>query len=65
MIPRRLSGRRRTTFWKTGYAGTSLDDIAAATGMNRPSLRAAFGDKHAIYLKALNEYWELKFAADA
>lgn len=50
-------------FWKAGYAGTSLDDIAAATGMNRPSLRAAFGDKHAIYLKALNDYWELKVAA--
>jgi TetR/AcrR family transcriptional regulator, copper-responsive repressor len=50
-------------FWKTGYAGTSLDDISAATGMNRPSLRAAFGDKHEIYVKALTNYWELKFAA--
>lgn len=50
-------------FWKSGYAGTSLDDIAAATGVNRPSLRAGFGDKHAIYLKALNDYWERKFAA--
>ncbi|HXO99814.1 MAG TPA: TetR/AcrR family transcriptional regulator [Luteibacter sp.] len=50
-------------FWKAGYAGTSLDDISAATGMNRPSLRAAFGDKHAIYVKALREYWEFKFAA--
>lgn len=50
-------------FWKTGYSGTSLDDISAATGMNRPSLRAAFGDKHEIYVKALNDYWALKFAA--
>ena len=50
-------------FWKTGYSGPSLDDISAATGMNRPSLRAAFGDKHEIYVKALNDYWELKFAA--
>jgi TetR/AcrR family transcriptional regulator, copper-responsive repressor len=48
-------------FWKTGYAGTSLDDLSAATGMNRPSLRAAFGDKHEIYVKALSAYWELKF----
>jgi AcrR family transcriptional regulator len=47
-------------FWKTGYAGTSLDDIAAATGMNRPSLRAAFGDKHDMYVKALSDYWELQ-----
>ena len=45
-----------STFWKTGYAATSLDDITAATGMNRPSLYAAFGDKHAIYLKALERY---------
>jgi TetR/AcrR family transcriptional regulator, copper-responsive repressor len=50
-------------FWKTGYTGTSLDDITAATGMNRPSLHAAFGDKHEIYIKALSSYWELKFAA--
>jgi AcrR family transcriptional regulator len=49
-------------FWKNGYAGTSLDDISAATGMNRPSLRAAFGDKHALYVRALSDYWELKFA---
>ncbi|MGH8080356.1 MAG: TetR/AcrR family transcriptional regulator, partial [Lysobacter sp.] len=49
-------------FWKAGYAGTSLDDISAATGMNRPSLRAAFGDKRELYIKALNDYWELKFA---
>lgn len=48
-------------FWKTGYAGTSLDDIAAATGVNRPSLRAGFGDKHDIYLKALDDYWKRKF----
>lgn len=45
-----------STFWKSGYAATSLDDITAATGMNRPSLYAAFGDKRAIYLKALERY---------
>lgn len=51
------------TFWRSGYAGTSLDDIAAATGMNKPSLYAAFGDKHALYLEALAQYWQLAFAA--
>lgn len=49
-------------FWRQGYSGTSLDDIAAATGMNRPSVRAAFGDKHEIYVKALSDYWVVKFA---
>src|SRR5262245_55977315 len=46
-------------FWQTGYSGTSLDDLSAATGMNRPSLYAAFGDKRALYLKALDHYWTL------
>jgi TetR/AcrR family transcriptional regulator, copper-responsive repressor len=46
-------------FWKAGYSGTSLDDLSAATGMNRPSLYAAFGDKRALYLKALDHYWAL------
>jgi AcrR family transcriptional regulator len=36
-----------------GFAGTSLDELAAATGLNRPSLYAAFGDKRALYLAAL------------
>jgi len=50
-------------FWRTGYSGTSLDDISAATGMNRPSLYAAFGDKRTLYLKALDHYWNLGHAA--
>src|SRR5579872_975240 len=50
------------TFWKAGYAGTSLDDLAAATGMNRPSLYAAFGDKRSLYLKALRHYWRMSAA---
>lgn len=50
-------------FWKNGYAGTSLYDIVAATGMNRPSLNAAFGDKRALYLKTLRGYWDAKFVA--
>jgi AcrR family transcriptional regulator len=55
--------RATDAFWKTGYSGTSLDEISAVTGMNRPSLRAAFGDKHALYLRALGDYWAFKFAA--
>ena len=51
------------TFWKAGYSGTSLDSIATATGMNPPSLYAAFGNKHAIYLEALARYWEISLAA--
>jgi len=49
-------------FWKSGYSGTSLDELSAATGMNRPSLYAAFGDKRELYLKALAHYWEMSLA---
>lgn len=36
-----------------GFSNTSLDDLAEATGVNRPSLYAAFGDKKALYLAGL------------
>ena len=45
--------KARAVFWNLGYAATSLDDLAAATGLNRPSLYGAFGDKHALYMAAL------------
>jgi len=44
------------TFWDQGYAGASLDDLSAATGMNRPSLYGAFGDKQALFRAALENY---------
>ena len=43
-------------FWTAGYAGTSLDELSAATQMNRPSLYAAFGDKHALYGTLIERY---------
>lgn len=47
--------RAATERFRTGgFAGTSLDDLADATGLNRPSLYAAFGDKRALYLAALD-----------
>jgi AcrR family transcriptional regulator len=55
----------REVFWLKGYAATSLDDIVGATGMNRPSLYAAFGDKEAIYLAALKMQSELLVTAVA
>lgn len=44
------------TFRLRGYAAASLDEIAKATGMNRPSLFAAFGNKKAMYMAALESY---------
>jgi TetR/AcrR family transcriptional regulator, copper-responsive repressor len=43
-------------FWKDGLAATSLDDLSAATGLNRPSLYGAFGDKRALYIQAYRQY---------
>jgi AcrR family transcriptional regulator len=46
----------REVFWQNGFQGTSLDDITAATGLAKPSLYAAFGDKNALFLKVLDRY---------
>ena len=46
-------GAAAERFRAGGYSGTSLDDLAAATRLNRPSLYSAFGDKKALYLSAL------------
>jgi TetR/AcrR family transcriptional regulator, copper-responsive repressor len=50
-------------FWDAGYAATSLDAICTGTGMNRPSLYTAFGDKRALYALALDRYRESARAA--
>jgi AcrR family transcriptional regulator len=52
-VPEVALARATDAFWSAGYAATSLDELAAATGMNRPSLYGAFGDKHDLYLKTL------------
>jgi TetR/AcrR family transcriptional regulator, transcriptional repressor for nem operon len=46
----------RDEFWKRGYAATSVDDLTAATGLGKGSLYGAFGDKHSIFLRALDGY---------
>ena len=48
--------RARDAFWRHGYAGTSMDQLSAATGLHKPSLYGAFGDKKALYLAALDNY---------
>lgn len=43
-------------FWRKGYEGASLPDLTEAMGINRPSLYAAFGNKEALFRKALDRY---------
>src|SRR4051812_272421 len=48
--------RALDVFWKEGFAGPSLDDLSAATGMTRPSFYGAFGDKRELYIKSYGAY---------
>lgn len=44
------------TFWRHGYESTSMSVLTAAMGMSAPSIYSAFGDKKALFLKALDLY---------
>jgi len=48
--------RAMGVFWSSGYNGTSLPDLLEATHLSRGSLYAAFGDKHGLFLRALDRY---------
>src|SRR3984885_15394453 len=48
--------RALQVFWRKGYEGTSVSDLTKIMGVNRPSLYAAFGDKKALFRKALDRY---------
>ena len=43
-------------FWEHGYEATSLAQLTAAIGVSAPSLYAAFGDKEALFLQAVDRY---------
>lgn len=43
-------------FWEKGYDGASMKDLTRAMGINSPSLYSVFGDKHGLYIQAINRY---------
>lgn len=45
-------------FWQNGYEGASLPALTRAMGINRPSLYAAFGNKQALFRRAVDRYCE-------
>jgi TetR/AcrR family transcriptional repressor of nem operon len=45
-------------FWQQGYEKTSMNDLVEHMGIHRKSLYDTFGDKHALYLKAIEIYAE-------
>src|SRR5579862_8099263 len=46
-------------FWLKGYNGTSMQDLVDGLGISRSSLYDTYGDKHSLFLKALDNYREL------
>jgi AcrR family transcriptional regulator len=54
-------------FWRKGLHDATMQDLAAATGVQRGSLYNAYGDKEAIFLRAFDQYAEqfLKTAGNA
>lgn len=45
-------------FWRKGYEGASYADLTEATGVERPGLYSAFGNKEALFRLALDRYYE-------
>jgi TetR/AcrR family transcriptional repressor of nem operon len=50
--------RAMRVFWERGYEATSIQDLLDATGINRGSLYATFGDKRHLFLAAVDRYME-------
>lgn len=45
-------------FWRKGYEGTSYTDLTQATGVERPALYSAFGNKESLFRRVLVRYYE-------
>jgi TetR/AcrR family transcriptional repressor of nem operon len=54
--PQRVLEKAMNAFWERGYEGLSIEDLVQSTGIGRGSLYGTFGDKHALYLAALDQY---------
>lgn len=44
-------------FWSKGYEGASYTDLTQATGVERPGLYSAFGNKEALFGLVLERYY--------
>ena len=57
--PDEAVGDAMALFWERGYEATSVQDLVERTGVGRRSMYDTFGDKHSLYLRALDRYMEL------
>ena len=53
-------GRAMEVFWSRGYEAASVGELVSHMGINRQSLYDTFGDKHSLYLAALDRYREVE-----
>ena len=63
--PTKALNRALETFWQHGYEATSMEMLVSATGLSRSSLYNTFGDKQALYSKALSQYFKQASAENA
>lgn len=54
--PEHALAKAMHVFWRLGYENTSLEALMKAMGIAKQSLYDTFGDKRALYLKALAYY---------
>jgi TetR/AcrR family transcriptional regulator, transcriptional repressor for nem operon len=54
--PERALAKAMNLFWRLGYENTSLETLMKEMGIARQSLYDTFGDKRALYLKAMAHY---------
>jgi TetR/AcrR family transcriptional regulator, transcriptional repressor for nem operon len=54
--PQRALAKAMNLFWRLGYENTSLQALMKEMGIARQSLYDTFGDKRALYLKAMTHY---------
>ncbi len=52
----------RGQFWHQGYEATSMSDLCGATGVASQSLYGAFGSKHDLFVRTLDDYCDEQLA---
>jgi TetR/AcrR family transcriptional repressor of nem operon len=55
--------RAMELFWEQGYAATSMEQLTGVMGISRQSLYDTFGDKHRLFLAAMDAYCAMLEAA--
>lgn len=45
-------------FWRHGFEATSIEELVAASGINRASMYSAFGDKRHLFIAMLDHFQE-------